>query len=285
MASILTNVSAMVALQSLNKTNKDLQQVQDRVSTGLKVSSAKDNAAIYNIAQQQRAEHSAYDAVSTSLNRATSAADVALAAGDQISELFTKMRETAVAASDPSISATSRSTYNTQFVALRDQVASIIGNASFDGTNLIDGHTAAGIDYLANTDGTQTINMPVIDLRLTTGAGGTPASPAAAVYVGTTDTIDTQANATAVNDRIVASIDFINSEIAKIGAASKRIENHLTFVSKLQDSITTGIGNLVDSDTAADAAKLQAIQVKQQLGTQALSIANQSPQTLLKLFQ
>jgi flagellin len=284
MASILTNVSAMVALQSLNKTNKELDVVQNRVSTGLKVASAKDNAAIYNIAQQQRAEHSAYDAVTDSLNRATSAADVALAAGDQISDLFTKMREAAVAASDPSISDATRSTYNTQFVAYRDQVASIIGNATFDGTNLIDGHDT-GIDFLANTDGSQTINMPIIDLRLTTGAGGTVASPAADVYVGTTDTIDTAANATAVNDRIVASLDYVNAQIARIGAASTRIENHLSFVSKLQDSITTGIGNLVDSDTAADAAKLQAIQVKQELSTQALSIANQSPQALLKLFQ
>ena len=139
MTSVHTNMGAMLALQNLNSTNRELQSVQNRINTGLKVSSAKDNGAVYNIAQQQRADHSAFDAVRTSLNRAKSIADVGLAAGQALSDVFTQMREKAVAASDPSASASSRAAYNQEFIAPRDQVASIIDNAIFDGGNVLNG--------------------------------------------------------------------------------------------------------------------------------------------------
>lgn len=284
MTSVQTNIGAMTALQNLNKTNKELEMIQTRINTGLKVSNAKDNGAIYNIAQQQRSERSAYDAVNMSLNRAKSIADVAMAAGEVISDIFTQMREKAVAASDPSASASSRAAYNNEFVALRDQVASVIANASFDGGNALDG-SAANYTFLANTTGSLTIDLPILDLRLVTGAGTAPASPAADVYLGTTDALTSAAAAGTARDAVAASLEYINSQLARLGASAKRIESHMTFVTKLQDNITSGIGNLVDADMAVEAAKLQAAQVKQQLGTQALSIANQSPQTLLSLFQ
>lgn len=283
MSSVQTNVGAMIALQNLNKTNRDLESIQNRLNTGLKVSNAKDNGAIYNIAQQQRSEHSAYDAVTSGLNRAKSIADVALAAGEVISDLFMQMREKAVAASDSSISATSRTAYNNEFIALRDQVASVIANAVFDGANVLGG--GANLTFLANTNGTQTLTMPTLDLTLVAGAGTAPATPAADVYLGTTDTLTTAALAASARDRIASSLDFINGELARLGAAAKRIDTHNIFVSKLQDTITSGIGNLVDADMAVEAAKLQAAQVKQQLGTQALSIANQAPQSILSLFK
>ncbi len=282
--SVQTNMGAMIALQNLNKTNRELESVQSRINTGLKVANAKDNGAVYNIAQQQRSERLAYDAVASGLNRAKSIADVALAAGEVISDIFTQMREKAVAASDPSASATSRAAYNAEFIALRDQVASVISNAVFDGANALNG-SAASYTFLANTTGSLTIDLPILDLRLVTGAGTAVASPAVDVYLGTTDTIDTAANAAAARDRVAASLEFINGQLARLGAASKRLESHNTFVSKLQDSIEGGIGNLVDADMAVEAARLQAVQVKQQLGTQALSIANQAPQSILSLFK
>ncbi len=284
MTSVQTNVGAMMALQNLNKTNREMQDIQSRINTGLKVANAKDNGAVYNIAQQQRSEKSAYDAVATGLNRAKSIADVALAAGEVISDLFTQMREKAVAASDPSASATSRAAYNNEFIALRDQVASVIANATFDGGNALNG-AAASFTFLANTTGSLTVDLPILDLRLVTGAGSAPASPAADVYLGTTDVLDTAANAATVRDRIASSLEFVNSQLARLGAATKRIESHNIFVGKLQDQLTAGIGNLVDADLAVESARLQAAQVKQQLGTQALSIANQAPQSILSLFR
>ncbi len=282
--SVHTNMGAMTALQNLTKTNREMDGIQSRINTGLKVAVAKDNGAIYNIAQQQRSELSAYDAVRNSLNRAKSIADVALAAGEQISDIFSQMREKAVAASDASASTTSRAAYNAEFIALRDQVASVIANAVFDGGNAIDG-AATNFTFLANSTGSLTVTLPIIDLRLVAGAGTAVASPAADVYLGTTDVLDTAANAATVRDRIAASLEYVNSELARLGASAKRIENHEIFVGKLQDSIKGGIGNLVDADLAVESARLQAAQVKQQLGTQALSIANQAPQSILSLFR
>ena len=286
--SVHTNMGAMIALQNLNKTNREMDGIQSRINTGLKVAVAKDNGAIYNIAQQQRSELSAYDAVRNSLNRAKSIADVALAAGEQISDIFSQMREKAVAASDASASATARAAYNADFIALRDQVASVIANAVFDGGNAINGATNAAFpqySFLANSTGTLTVTLPIIDLNLVAGAGTAQASPALDIYLGTADVLDTAVNAATVRDRIAASLEYVNSELARLGASAKRIENHEIFVGKLQDSIKGGIGNLVDADLAVESARLQAAQVKQQLGTQALSIANQAPQSILSLFR
>ena len=281
--SVHTNMGAMVALQNLNATSRELNVTQSRINTGLKVAKAQDNGAVYNIAQQQRSENSAYGAVADGLNRAKSIADVALAAGEALSDLFTQMRQKAVAASDTSISATSRTAFDSEFKALRDQVPSIIANAVFDGANILGG--GASLTFLANTTGTQTITLPTLDLALGTGAGTTPAVPAADVYLGATSDLSTAALAVASRDQVVASLDYINSELARLGASTKRVENHSIFVSKLQDAITGGIGNLVDADLASESARLQSLQVKQQLGTQALSIANQAPQSILTLFR
>lgn len=281
--SLTTNTSAMSALQTLSATTRDLDKVQGRINTGLRVANARDNGAVYNIAQQQRSELAAYDAIRVGLDRAKGIADVALAAGETISDVFTQMREKAVAASDTSISATSRASYNAEFTALRDQIAGIIGNAVFDGANLLGG--GANLTFLANTSGSQTITLPTLDLRLVTGTGTAVASPAADVYLGTTDQLDTSANAILARDRVAASLEFINSELSRLGSLAKRVESHNVFVSKLQDAMNMGIGSMVDADLATESARLQSLQVKQQLGTQALSIANQSPQIILSLFK
>jgi flagellin len=282
MSSVHTNTGAMLALQALNNTNRELQSVQSRINTGLKIASAKDNGAVFNVAQEQRAEHAAYDAVRNGLNRAKSIADVAMAAGEALSDIFMQMREKAVAAADPSASAASRAAYNSEFAALRDQVASVISNAVFDGSNLLGG--GANLSFLANTSGSQTLTLPTLDLRLP-ATGATPASPPTAIYLGSGEDLTTAANAAQARDRVAASLTFVNTELARLGAASKRVDNHNIFVGKLQDSIKGGIGNMVDADLATESARLQSLQVKQQLGSQALSIANQAPQTILSLFR
>jgi flagellin len=282
--SVQTNVGAFAALQSLNATNRELLTTQNRINTGLRVANAKDNGAVYNIAQQQRADKMAYDAVKSGLDRAKSMADVALAAGEALSDVFTQMREKAVAASDSSISATSRTAYNNEFIQLRDQVASIINNASFDGANLLNG-TAGPFTFLANTSGTQTVTLPALDLRLVADYATAGPYPGTAMALDLNDDLTTAVGAAQVRDRVAASLNFVNSELARLGASAKRIENHNEFVTKLQDAITAGIGNMVDADLARESASLQALQVKQQLGTQALSIANQAPQSILSLFR
>ena len=139
MATINTNAGAMVALQNLNQTNRDLETVQSRINTGLAISSAKDNGGIYAIAQKMRSDVAGYGAVRNSLDLAQSTTDVALAAGEAISDLLVEMKEKALAASDTSLDTASRTALNEDFKALRDQISTITSNAEFNGTNLING--------------------------------------------------------------------------------------------------------------------------------------------------
>ena len=268
--SVRTNMSSMVALQNLNQTSRQLEMTQNRINTGLKVAGAKDNGASYNIAQQLRSEHSAYDAIREGLNRAKSMADVGLAAGESISDILTQMRDKAVAAMDTSISATSRTAYTNEFVSLRDQITSVVANAVFDGANLIGG--GANRDFLANTTGTQIVTLPTLNFTL------------AALGLSTV-TLTTAAISSTSRASVETALTNVNSALARLGVATKRVESHEIFVSKLQDAITGGIGSLVDADLASESARLQSLQVKQQLGTQALSIANQAPQSILALFR
>jgi flagellin len=274
MNSVNTNTGALVALQNLNATNSELQQVQTRINTGKKVASAKDNGAIWAIAQTQTANSQALNAVQDSLNRGRSAIDVAVAAGESVSDLLTQMKEKALAASDASLDSTSRSALNEDFKALRDQIAKAVSNADFNGTNLIKSG-ATDIAALANADGTSKLTVGAEDLSL----GGS------IVTVASTGTIGTVTTATAMISTIGTSITNVGAALARLGTAEKSFDLHSAFIGKLQDTLDAGVGNLVDADLAKESAKLQALQTKQQLGVQALSIANQSTQTLLSLFR
>ncbi|OLF74158.1 flagellin [Maricaulis sp. W15] len=271
--SVNTNAGAMIALQNLNKTNMEMNEVQTRINTGLEVASAKDNGGVYAIAQRMRSQVVGYGAVSQSLDLATSVTDVALAAGEAISDILVEMKEKALAASDASLDAASRTALNEDFKALRDQITTITSNAEFNGTNLING-TVTSVSALANSDGTNTILISDQNFTL---AGGVVTVAAAASFA-------TAGEASTLVATIETSLDNLNSSLAKLGTASKSLEVHNTFVSKLTDTLEQGIGNLVDADLAKESARLQSLQVKQQLGVQALSIANQAPQTILSFF-
>ncbi len=273
--SVNTNMAAMIALQNLSATNRDLLGVQNRINTGLKVATAKDNAAIFHVAQNMRSDTSALNAVKNSMNRATSIADVAMAAAGSISDLLVRMRETVTAAMDRSIDAQSRAAYQQDFQALVRQVSSVINNANFDGANVLNGSITTGIEFLADADATQRLTLRTENMSL----GGTIITLTAASSIATSTT------ATAVLTLVQNSLNNVNSALARLGATSKRLEQHTVFISKLQDTLNSGIGNLVDADLAVESARLNALQVKQQLGTQALSIANQTPQAILALFR
>ena len=273
--SVHTNTSAAIALQNLARTNERLGDVQSRISTGLKVQGAKDNAAIWAIAQGQRADLGALGAVKQSLDRATSIADVALSAGESISDLLNQLKEKVVAAKDESLTSQSRALLDNDFQALLRAIGSAIENAEFDGGNILNGSLSSGIQFLANADASASVTLGAQDLSL----GGS------IIELSLSDTLTTLSGATAALDSLDNSITQLNSALGALGAQAKQITAHNGFVSKLADTLESGIGNLVDADLAKESARLQALQVQQQLGAQALSIANQSPQIILSLFQ
>jgi len=272
--SVNTNVGAMVALQNLNATNMELSQTQSRINTGKKVANAKDNGAVWAIAQTQRGTSQALNAVKDSLARGQSTIDVAIAAGESVSDLLLQMKEKALAASDTTLDTTSRSALNEDFKALRDQIAKAVSNADFNGSNLIK-TGATALAALANADGSSKITVAAEVMAL----GGSIVTVAAAGSIGTVTT------ATAMIATVSTSITNTGAALARLGTKAKAYEAHATFVGKLQDSLDAGVGNLVDADLAKESAKLQALQTKQQLGVQALSIANTSTQSLTRLFQ
>lgn len=273
--SVHTNQSALTALQNLNNTNEKLDQAQSRISTGLKIGSAKDNAAIWSIAQDQRADIGALNAVKMSLDRATSIAEVSMTAGESVSDLLIQMKEKVIAAMDPSIDTASRNALNADYKALLRQVTQVLGSATFDGANILNGSLSTNIRFLANADATAFVTLSVKNMSL----GG------ALITMGAASSIGTATIATTVMARITASLANVNAALGDIGAQAKQIEAHNTFVSKLTDVLTSGVGNLVDADLAKEGARLQALQVQQQLGAQALSIANAAPQIVLSLFR
>ena len=273
--SVNTNVGAMIALQNLQQTNSELGTVQNRINTGKKINSAKDNGAIWAIAQNQRAEMGALNAVKDSLQRGQSTVDVAMAAGESISDLLLQMKEKALAATDETLTSASRDALAEDFDSIRDQITSVIENAQFNGANLLDGSLTGGYKALAAADGSSTIDVADEDMSLS----------GSIVTLGAADSIGSTSDATSSLAAVDASIANVSAALARMGTSSKALGTHLTFVGKLQDSLEAGVGNLVDADLAKESARLTALQTKQQLGVQALSIANSSTSMLLGLFR
>ena len=273
-ASINTNVAAMYATQNLSRTQDELRLNQTRIATGQKVANAKDNGAIFAIAQNQRATSGALNAVRESLQRGQSVADVSIAAGETISDLLSQMKEKALAANDAQLSTSSRAAMNADFQSLRNQIRNATENTKFNGGSLISS-TAANVTALADETGTKVITVAAQRLNLS----GTN------VTVTSTMTIGTVSRAAAALSAVNASIQNVSLALSRLGTGSKALYTHMNFVNKLQDAIDAGVGNIVDADLAKESAKLQALQTKEQLGFQALSIANQGPGNLLSLFR
>lgn len=273
-ASVNTNASALIALQNLNATNSELSQVQNRINTGKKVNSAKDNGATWSIAQNQRSDIASLDAVKESLARGQSTIDVAMSAAESVSDILLQMKQKALAASDTSLDTTSRTALNEDFKALRNQITKAVSNASFNGKTLLAAGSIA-MASLANADGSSRLTVAPEIMTLS----------GSIVTITSTSSFNSAVTASALIATVNSSLANVSASLSRLGTRSKSFEQHLSFVTKLQDSIEAGVGNLVDADLAKESAKLQALQTKQQLGIQALSIANASPQTLLSLFK
>ena len=269
--SVNTNVGAMAALQSLNDTNRSLATTQSRINSGKNVSSTKDDSGTFAIAQKLRGDLGGLSGVNSSLNRAKSTVDVAVAGAEQISDLMNKMKAKAVEASDEGLDAASLKALAADFDGFKSQITTIIDSSAFNGTNLLkeDGGAVAALQSTTMSAAKLTVaNQDFTTIIDDVGDVFTDAEEASDMV----DTLDDQ-------------IKLVNGAMSKLGAASRKIEGQQVFIGKLVDVIEGGVSNLVDADLAKESAKLQALQVKQQLGVQALSIANQAPQTIISLFR
>ena len=400
MLSVNTNYSAMVALQNLNFTNTELEGVQNKISTGLKISSARDNGAIYAIAEGQRSRVSSVAAVKDGIDRANSTIDVALAAGKSIGEILQKLKSKAVAAQADDLTADQRDALQADFASMRAQIDTIANSAQFNGANLASGNfnlnvliSDLGGSVAATTDGVQSValasplsgsalviapaagdladgdlisfdltdstNLSTFSIEVeltpnmtidqyveavnassggkisasyddvlgqftylindtnfddlvigtsgvdasTLGAGvatavvssagtntmvvnGTDLTLGSAMFstFATLDISTSAASATTASNALEQAITDLNVTLASLGSQATALDAQQDFLTKLSDEIENGIGNLVDADLAKESAKLQSLQIKQQLGAQALSIANQAPQVILSLF-
>lgn len=323
--SVNTNSSALAALQNLNATNNELAAVQQRINTGLRVSSAKEDSSAFVIAQNLRSDLNSFKAVTSSLNRAKSVADVTLAGAQQVSDLMNQMRAKALEASDAGIDKPSRDALNLDFKALQEQITTVIKSSDFNGTNLLDGDpdgdgnlstgSPSSLKALQSIKGTATLDVANLNIQFmmvqdggdkaatpavtnqidllkvqaTPGADMTPVTTAtittANANTANAADISTKQNADDVLRALTKATSAMSDKLNTLGSAARKIDSQLTFTSKLSDAITSGIGTLVDADLSKESANLQGLQLKQQLGVQALSIANQTPQAIASLFR
>ncbi len=267
--SINTNAGAMIALQSLSATTRNLETTQMRVTTGLRVAGPKDDAATFAIAQNMRGDIAGMGAVKTNLALGQSITNVAIDAGKAVADLLIEMKAKAVQASQEGLDTDSYTALHQEFTSLRNQIESIVATAEFNGKNLIDS-AATDLKVLSTVDGsTITVTKQSID---TTTLG-----------ILTISLTNATVAATALTAVSQAIIDVSNA-LASLGSGAKRIDIQADFTGKLMDILKQGVGNLVDADLAQESANLQAFQIKQQLGVQALAIANAGPQAILSLF-
>lgn len=279
MGSILTNNGAMVALRTLKGINKNLGQVQDQISTGLKVGKSKDDAAVFAISEVMRSDQRGFEAISEALSLGSSTVSVASAAAKSIGDTLKDIKTKIVSANQDNVN---KDVIQDEIVSMVAGINSVVNAAQFNGMNLIDGSTTAPVEILASLDrdasNAVTAGKISIDSSLTdlSGSGG---------ILDDLASIDVTADAAAA----LASIDVMISATAEaqavLGTAENRLENQEVFMGKLTDAFKSGIGTLVDANLEEASARLQALQVQQQLGTQALSIANQAPQSILSLFR
>ena len=281
MSSILTNNGAMVALQTLKSINMSLTDTQDAISTGKEISTAKDGSAVWAISKVMESDVSGFEAISDALSLGESTVAVASAAAEQIVDVLTEIKQLAISANSENVDFDKIQTDISERVS---QVSSIISAAQFNGSNLlasdVDGAGATSLSIVSSLD------------RV-----GSAAPTAATISVDTVDfeaNIDLASDLTVITDTSTAATalgeieTFLQTAIdgaAELGASAARIQDQNTFVGKLTDAMKSGMGALVDTDMEEASARLQALQTQQQLGVQALSIANQAPQTIMQLFR
>lgn len=305
MSSILTNTAAMTALKNLMAINNQLTATQNRISTGLKVSSAQDNAAYWSISTTMKSDESSIKTVNDSLSLGSSAIDVAYNGTNQALTIAQKIKDDLTSATAQGVD---RTKIQADITQLQSQLKSIADSSSFSGKNILSVNSAA-TSYNATmsivssyTRGATGITIGTIDVSVTssklfdsngaagildkTFAAGTGTTAVSTLDISAlTDSSTDQATLTQMINGVDAAISAMTTSAANLGAAQTRISSQQSFIQSLTDSIDKGVGALVDADMTTESTKLQALQVQQQLATQALSIANQSSSAILSLFK
>jgi flagellin len=269
--SINTNQGSLVALQYLNGTNRQLDTTQDRVSTGLKVIGAVDDASSFAIAQGIRADIKAYGAVSQGIANGKGVANIALAGATSISDLLGDIQKKVTEALNAANTTQQQNIIATDFVNLAAQVNQFINNAVYSGRNLLSSGSTS-VNIIANIDGTTvTVRTASAVFATSTLLGAQNLNTTAAALQALT--IVNQARAT------------VSAVLGTLGADFRTVQFQDDFIGKITDAQEVGLGSIVDADLAKESAELQALQVKQQLGVQSLNIANQRPSILQQLFR
>ncbi len=329
MASIMTNASALTALQSLSVTNKNLETTQSRISTGYRVSTASDNAAYWSIATTMRSDRSSLSVVQDALGLGAGKVDTAYSALEKTIETVNLIKDKLVASTGAA--ASDKAKLQTEITALQAQLKMGADGATFSGSNWLSvdtttGHATAGVHdttkivsaftrSAAGTISLKTIDIDVQNVKLyeayatatavqkgildglRLGTSGARDNTAIAAVAGTDAALAGYSVATLTvvgfNDaqiaKMITVVDVASRELADaattLGAAKKRIDIQKSATQSLMDSIDRGVGQLVDADMNKESTRLQALQVQQQLGIQALSIANSNAQSIMALFQ
>ncbi|HTY69889.1 MAG TPA: flagellin [Alphaproteobacteria bacterium] len=270
MTSINTNVGAQVALADLSSTQYSLNVTQNRISTGLKVTGPQDDASDFSIAQGIRSDLKAFDAVQQSLSAGTGIVQTAIAGATSVSNLLNTIKSKAIEASNPANTATQQSILSNDFNAMIAQLNTFINNAVYNGRNLLSSNSVSVSVTSTISGGQLTLNnaSTLSTISATLSSGVTTTSAALALL----STVDAQQL-------------IVGSALGSLGANANDLNFLTTFTKSLSDSVNQGLGALVDANLAQESAQLQALQTKQQLGVQALSIANQRPQIILSLFR
>lgn len=306
MSSIMTNVAAMTALKTLQQTNKALETTQSRISTGYKVNDAADNAAYWSIATTMRSDNKALGTVQDALGLGSAKVDVAYTGMNAAIKVVDEIKTKLVAAREPGVD---RSKVQEEITQLQNQLVSITTSASFSGENWLsvdsgDAAYSATKSIVSSfnraADGTVSVSTVDVDISstelfdaadqsgildtefTTTGVG------AATVSVATLDITAAGIDNTDIDDMISnvdTAIGSMTTAASTLGAAKSRISIQKDFVGDLMNAIDRGISTLVDADMTAESTRLQALQTQQQLGIQALSIANSGAQSVLSLFR
>lgn len=287
--SLKTNFSAMTALQSLNATNKSLEKTQSRISTGYKVAEAADNAAYWAIASTLRSDNSSLATVQDSLGLGAGLVDVAYTGLNDAKSVVDNIRNKLQSALQPGVD---RSLIELDIDKLKDRLKDIAKGSSYSGQNWLiapaGATTAIVSNYSRQSDGTAVVGTIEINFDsvalfadVDAGTGGLLETIAAVDDIAN---MTRDAIMTAVDDA-TATLTAIISAATNLGSVKAQISSQQDFIKSLRDSIDRGISSLVDADMNEESTRLQALQVQQQLGVQALSIANQSSQSILRLFQ
>ncbi|MFC5585286.1 flagellin [Nitratireductor kimnyeongensis] len=289
MASLMTNASAMTALQTLNTISKNMATTQSRISTGLRVSEASDNAAYWSIATSMKSDNKALSSVQDALGLGAGKVDTAYTGINEVIDTVDKIKQKLVTARGASQE--DQQKIQGEINALQDHITSVVGNSNYAGSNIIQDNTDVNIVASYNRSGA-TVTIDEITLTganvLVLDAAGTAGSAASVVAAALFDASGSQVADGAIDTAlgtVETALASLADQAAELGAAKSRVDLQKDFVGKLSDAIERGVGQLVDADMNEESARLSALQVQQQLGIQALSIANSNSQNILSLFR